>query len=132
MKIKILAIALVCVFFLACASVERPKREAEFYKFYYEISLNEIWNATLKAIDDIGLVPAEKSKERDFIFAKKRPGHPLRIPSLEIFFGRENGRIKVGCQPILVASGVHRDTLQKEKKRWAEWFFDALEKTLKM
>jgi len=132
MKIKIFIIALVCVFFIDCASIETPKGEPDFYKFYHGISSNEIWNATLKAIDDSGLVPREKSKEKGFIYARRRPGHSLQIPSITIFIRDDNGKIRVGCVPIIASSSISEDALQKEKKKWAEWFFDSLEKRLKI
>ena len=125
MKMKILAIQLICISTITCASFERTKSEAEFYKHYYNISYNEIWNATLKALDDIGLVAAEKSEERGFIFAKKRPGSPASVPSLEIFLKREKRRVRVDCLPIIIGS-------RRGNRSLAEWFFDALEKILKL
>ncbi|MFB0566699.1 MAG: hypothetical protein ACETWK_13610 [Candidatus Aminicenantaceae bacterium] len=130
MKIKLLTMLLALVFFIACASVEVPEREAEFYKFYSNISFDEIWDASLKAIDDLGLVLGEKSEERGYIYGKRRTTHPISTPPMEIFMRRENGRIRVGCEPLLVSRDIHPSALSKEKKKWVEVFFRALDKKL--
>lgn len=131
MKTKTFAIALVCVFSIACASIEVPGREAEFYKLFNNISFDEIWNASLKALDDLGLIIGDKNKEKGYIYAKKREDHPIGTPAMEIFIREENGEIKVACEPLL-ASPYRGPEALREDRKWAELFFSSLDKKLNL
>ena len=130
MKTKILTLVFVCIFLVVCASLKAPQSEVRAMKLPEAISFDEIWKASLEAIDDLGLVVFDKNKEEGFIYAKKREGHTIETPEMDIFIKREDGRVKVSCFPHVGYSSMNLPNSLREDRKWADVFFSALREKL--
>ena len=128
MKAKALGISLIILFLISCFPTQVIKEST---RYFMKPSLDEIWQASLSALHDMGFKIMEEQEWRGFIYAEKEksPYSTLRLPAqLNIHIWEEEGMTRVDCEAILVGDKTdypgERSTLVNE-------FFKALKKRLK-
>ncbi len=68
MKTNFLVLGTVTLFLLSCAGSMQVRKEQS--TFYQDHSFDEVWNASIKAIRDIGFTIKNMEKESGFIYAE--------------------------------------------------------------
>ncbi len=132
MRIKIIGLGLVLLMMLSCASHQQEKRLesiSQDTKFYANPSFEDVWTASMKAIEDLGFMIREEIKDRGLLDAvgeiESNPG--FLPPILNVLILQEAGQIKVNCLALLV--GDHNDF--QTTLGYVQQFFESLEKYLK-
>lgn len=132
MRIKILGLGLTLLLMISCAFQQQGKRLesiSQDTKFYANNLFEDIWTASMRAIEDLGFMIREEIKDRGLLDAvgKNTPSPGLSPPILNVMIIRERGQIKVNCLALIV--GEHHDF--QISLGYVQQFFESLDKSLK-
>lgn len=128
MKLKIMSMGLTFLFFISCVSIQVRRAETIFFR---KFSFDEVWRASIQAINDLGFEIRVKEEWRGFIFAEreKLPHSTLHLPpQLRVNIEKEGRWIKVDCEVVLIGKKID---YYWTRRRTVNLFFKALKKNLK-
>ena len=128
MKIKAICGGLVFLLFLSCVSTQVFKERT---RYFDKFSIDEIWQASLNALEELEYVIRVQEKWRGFLYAEreKHQFSTLRLPlQLSVHISEEEGQIKVDCEAILIGKKMDYPT---ERRRTVSIFLKTLREHLK-
>ena len=127
MKGKMIVIGGLCLILLNCMGSMQVKQEAS--KFYENYSFDEVWVASLRAIQDIGFTIKNTEKESGLIYAEggRNVITQNESPQLNIMVIESGEKVHVDCRAVqpgqIVDYGAGKKNINK--------FLIALNKRLK-
>lgn len=128
MKLKIMSIGFIILFFVSCVSTQMQKTETIYLR---KFSFDEVWRASLQAVNDLGFEIRAKEEWKGLIYAEREkiPHSVLHLPpQMRVNIEKKGRRIKVDCEVILVGKEID---YYWTRRRTANLFFKALRKNLK-
>ncbi len=100
MKSKMMVISGLCLILLNCMGSMQVKQEAS--EFYENYSFDEVWVASLRAIQDIGFTIKNTERDSGLIYAEggRNVITQNEAPQLNIMIIDTGGKVHVDCRAV--------------------------------
>lgn len=154
MKIKLLALGLICLFFSFCATSSQVKSQKPYSELhvYKNITVDQLWRSCELALEELGYTICEVNKNESFIVFiligasweekgetdasylepyERSPKRlfPSRSAHLSLFISDTTGRVILICD-AMTGGGRYTADRHLRNKRKAKSFFEKLDKIL--
>ena len=116
---------------MSCASYQNSEQEdihLQETKTFTDHTFGEVWEAAIRAVDEIDFVIQKRLVKSGFIYAQGRedPDSIYLPPHMNIYIRQEYGEIKVHCHVVIPRDPANDDV----SSGYVNLFFSALRKNL--
>ena len=137
MRIKLKTTAVIALFilmiccFMSCASYQDSAQEdihLQETKTFKDHTFGEVWEAAIRAVDEIDFVIQKRLVKSGFIYAQGREAQDSIYlpPHMNIYIRREYGEISVHCHVVIPDDPANYDV----SSGYVDMFFAALNRNL--